>query len=365
MMIRFLTLFPSLTGLLPRAVRPIPLLHANERNLLRSRRRSVLILVAVAFCVVALVTAQSQTAQAQADQTPDDQVVNVDEIQSIMADEPEEQPQAAKPSGIHLLSLIARGGAFMIPIGLMSLLVVALAVERALSLQRRKLIPPPLVDDMNALANPIDQFNPSVAMRSCDENPSPAARVVTAMLLRTGQPLADIERAATDAIEREADEQAAPIRWLTLAAAATPLMGLLGTVWGMIVAFHESTTLTADRSRSEQLSEGIYTALVTTLAGLIVAIPAAMLALYLENRLAKLFYQLEEFAFEISPGLMRFVGRSRMDPDGTLRPMEPTGNAAPPTAPPPPGVASSSGVAGTTPPPPPREKKKRRGAKAN
>ena len=59
----------------------------------------------------------------------------------------------------------------------------------------------------------------------------------------------------------------------------------------MIVAFHESTTLTPDRSRSEQLSEGIYTALVTTLAGLIVAIPAAMLALYLENRLAKLFHQ--------------------------------------------------------------------------
>ena len=82
-----------------------------------------------------------------------------------------------------------------------------------------------------------------------------------------------------------------------------PLMGLLGTVWGMIVAFHEATTLTPDRSRSEQLSEGIYTALVTTLAGLVVAIPAAILALYLENRLARLFHKVEKLAFDVAPGL--------------------------------------------------------------
>jgi biopolymer transport protein ExbB len=167
------------------------------------------------------------------------------------------------------------------------------------------------------------------------------------MLMRTGQPLADIERAAAETIDREADQCASAIRWLTLAAAATPLMGLLGTVWGMIVAFHESTTLTADRSRSEQLSEGIYTALVTTLAGLIVAIPAAIMALYLENRLAKLFHRVEELAFDIAPGLARFRGRRRMDLDGALHKMEVS--AAPAEAP--------------QPPPPPRPKK-RGGAKA-
>ena len=132
------------------------------------------------------------------------------------------------------------------------------------------------------------------------------------------------------------------IRWLNLAAAATPLMGLLGTVWGMIVAFHESTTLTADRSRSEQLSEGIYTALVTTLAGLVVAIPAAILAQYLENRVANLFHKIEQFAFELAPALERFQGRKCLRNDGGLYAMQ--------TSPPPPpprtdGSATSSGVA--------------------
>src|SRR5690606_7503292 len=183
----------------------------------------------------------------------------------------------------------------------------------------KRLIPKRLVAALNELCEPLDRFNPSTALSICKKYPSPAATAVEAMLMRTGQPLADIERAATEAIQREADDHAAPIRWLSLAAAATPLMGLLGTVWGMIVAFHESTTLTPDRSRSEQLSEGIYTALVTTLAGLAVAIPAAIFAQYLENRLAKHFHRIERLAFEIAPGLARFVGRARLGGDGTLR----------------------------------------------
>lgn len=274
--------------------------------------------------------------------------IDAADIQAVMNDQPEaETVPVSTLSGIDLLTLITRGGLFMIPIGLMSVMVVALAVERLLSLRARKIVPRQLVDDLQDLANPIDRFNPSAAYQSCQNRPSPAARVVTAMLMRTGQPLADIERAATETIDREADQCASAIRWLTLAAAATPLMGLLGTVWGMIVAFHESTTLTADRSRSEQLSEGIYTALVTTLAGLIVAIPAAIMALYLENRLAKLFHRVEELAFDIAPGLARFRGRRRMDLDGALHKME---VSAPPADAP-------------QPPPPPRPKK-RGGAKA-
>jgi biopolymer transport protein ExbB len=231
----------------------------------------------------------------------------------------EQNRAASKPSGIDLLSLITQGGGFMIPIGLMSMLVVTLAVERLLSLRRKRLMPKRLVRGLQELSDPIDRFNPSAALSLCRDYPSPAATAIEAMLMRTGQPLGEVERAATEAVQREADDYAAPIRWLSLAAAATPLMGLLGTVWGMIVAFHESTTLTPDRSRSEQLSEGIYTALVTTLAGLVVAIPAAIFAQYLENRLAKYFHRIERLAFSIAPGLTRFVGRARLDSDGTLR----------------------------------------------
>lgn len=257
-------------------------------------------------------------------QTDGEVPVDADMVRSLMEDEPAAgQPPANKPSGIDLLSLISKGGSFMIPIGLMSMLVVTLAVERMLTLRRKRVIPKKLLKKLENLADPIDRFNPSMALIACREHPSPAATAIEAMLMRTGQPLADIERAATEAVQREADDHAAPIRWLSLAAAATPLMGLLGTVWGMIVAFHESTTLTPDRSRSEQLSEGIYTALVTTLAGLVVAIPAAILAQYLENRLAKYFHRIERLAFALAPGLSRFVGRARLDADGSLRSIAP------------------------------------------
>ncbi len=274
-------------------------------------------------------------------------------IEALMQEPPPAPPVANdRPIGIDLLSLISRGGAFMIPIGAMSLLVVTLAVERLLSLRRKRVIPRALTDDLEALCNPIDKFNPSVALMICRDHPSPAASAIEAMLMRTGQPLAEIEHAASETIQREADDYAAPIRWLTLAAAATPLMGLLGTVWGMIVAFHDSTTLSADRSRSEQLSEGIYTALVTTLAGLIVAIPAAILAQYLENRLAKLFHRIERFAFELAPGLARFVGRARLDSEGILRPLttaQPTAaTPASPTSPPPAPPVSPVGAGTAT-----------------
>lgn len=272
--------------------------------------------------------------------------VDGSEIRELM-DDAATEPVAdeSAPSGIDLLTLIARGGNFMIPIGIMSLMVVALAFERSVMLRRRVLLPPRLERELRALNSPSHQFDPSEAFRACQRYPSAGARVIQAMLMRTGQPLGEIERAANETIEREADRCAGPLRWLTLAAAATPLMGLLGTVWGMIVAFHESTTLTPDRTRSEQLSEGIYTALVTTLAGLVVAIPAAILALYLENRLSKLFHRVEEFAFEIAPGLERFTGRRRLDSEGSLHSMENSAvsESLQPTPPPPPPSRSSRG----------------------
>nr|WP_261364008.1 MotA/TolQ/ExbB proton channel family protein [Stieleria tagensis] len=276
--------------------------------------------------------------------------INAADIQAVMnAEQAETAPPVVEPSGIDMLSLILSGGRFMIPIGLMSLLVVALAVERFLSLRRGKILPRRLVRELRDSADPIDSFDPPKCYQACLENPSPTASVVGAMLMRTGQPLAEIERTASETIGREADRYAAPIRWLGLAAAATPLMGLLGTVWGMIVAFHESTSLSADRSRSEQLSEGIYTALVTTLAGLVVAIPAAILAQYLENRVAKLFHDLEQLAFDLAPGLARFSGRRRLDGSGELVPMDSidgvSSGAVPPPVPPPhaDGVQRASG----------------------
>jgi biopolymer transport protein ExbB len=350
----------TLLGLSPkRPVAPISSGHAPF-----AKRLAGLLLVGLVMCLAprAPLAAQESGPQAEADSpqppTVSDIPVDGDAIRDLLTPKGTASPAKQTENqalGIDLLTLIARGGNFMIPIGVMSILVVTLSVERMISLRRRRLMPPALIGKLQRLADPIERFNPTSALAACQEHPSALATTVSAMLLRTGQPIADVERAASEALQREADDQAAPIRWLSLAASATPLMGLLGTVWGMIVAFHESTTLSPDRSRSEQLSEGIYVALVTTLAGLIVAIPAAILAQYLENRLGKHFNRIERIAFGLAPTLVRFVGRARLHADGSLHSLpsatgrsrqtatSPTGNvvASPPTANPIGGASSS------------------------
>jgi biopolymer transport protein ExbB len=301
-------------------------------------RLSMFAVVVTALAFVGGLPFANPSAIAQSDQDVRDEAMIADagDIQAVMAAEPEKSPVSENvQTGIDLLTLILSGGVFMIPIGLMSLLVVALAVERFLALRKRKLMPRAFVENLRKMLEPVEHFNPGVAFRLCEDNPSPVARVVESMLLRTGRPLSEIESAASDTINREAERCAAPIRWLSFAAAATPLMGLLGTVWGMIVAFHQSTTLTAERSRSEQLSEGIYTALVTTLAGLIVAIPASILTLYLENRLIKMFHRIEELAFRVAPGLSRFTGNHRLDSEGRLHAIDALPPPPQPPLPPP------------------------------
>jgi biopolymer transport protein ExbB len=88
-------------------------------------------------------------------------------------------------------------------------------------------------------------------------------------------------------------------------------LGLIGTVWGMIVAFHQTTVLLPGQDKAIFLAEGIYLALVTTLGGLAVAIPAAVLAHYFESRIINLFFQIDELVFNLMPQIERFEGRVR------------------------------------------------------
>ena len=311
---------------------PKPTLNeTRSTHVVSSTRFRLATFALLAFLLVAI---SHSAAIAQEDT---DERIDAADIQAVMTDEPpEDAAPVDQPSGIDMLTLIASGGRFMIPIGIMSVLVITLAAERMLSLRTGKVMPRRLVRELQQMSEPSENFHPGNAYEACLEHPSPTSSVVASMLMRTGQPLGEIERTANEVIQREADRCAAPIRWLNLAAAATPLMGLLGTVWGMIKAFHESTTLSADRSRSEQLSEGIYTALVTTLAGLIVAIPAAIFAQYLENRVVSLFHRVEQFAFDLAPGLQRFEGRRRLDHSGKLVAMQDGSDSGPKPPPPPP-----------------------------
>ena len=200
----------------------------------------------------------------------------------------------------------------MLPIGAMSILVVTFGIERAIALRRFRVMPTELVEELGQLADAAGGFDPRKAYRCCQKYPSAAATVVRSMLLKIGRPHSEVEHAVQEVSEREAERLFANVRWLNLAAAVTPLMGLLGTVWGMIQAFFDTTQMAPGQNKADFLAEGIYVALVTTLGGLAVAIPAAILAHYFEGRILILFHQIDEMLFGIMPQIERFEGRLRV-----------------------------------------------------
>jgi biopolymer transport protein ExbB len=217
-----------------------------------------------------------------------------------------------EPGEFNLLRLMFKGGPLMIPILLMSVLVVTLAIERSFSLRQRKVLPRRLVAELGKLAESPQGFDPRGAYRICQRHPSAAATVIRAMLLKVGRPQSEVEHAVAEVSEREASRLYGNVRWLNLAAAVTPLMGLFGTVWGMIRAFFDTTQLQAGQNKADFLAEGIYVALVTTLGGLAVAIPAAILSHYFEGRIQSLFFQIDELLFNLLPQVERFEGRLRV-----------------------------------------------------
>lgn len=246
---------------------------------------------------------------------------------------PADDPFKEGFNAMNFFVLLYMGGVFMVPIGFMSLLAVAVMIERSLALRRSKVVPPELIEALGQLGGSQGGFDPRKAYRICQQYPSSAANVIRAMLLKVGRPQSEVEHTVAEVSEREASRLYANVRYLNLATAVTPLIGLLGTVWGMIIAFHQTTTLQPGQNKANELANGIYVALVTTLGGLLVAIPASMFAHYFEGRIQSLFHHIDEMLFNLMPQIERFEGRMRFG-----RPVsesEPSANGeAEPAAPP-------------------------------
>jgi len=214
--------------------------------------------------------------------------------------------------GISLFKLFRSAGLLWLsPLAIMLIVVITITIERALAMRRSRVMPRELIMAIGQLGNSKTGFDPRQAYRMCQQYPSATSNVIRAMLLKVGRPHSEVEHAVSEASEREADRMYGNVRWLTLIAAVAPLFGLTGTVWGMIVAFHATTMLAPTANTAEVLAEGIYTALVTTLGGLLIAIPAAIAAHWFEGRIQSLFHQIDELLFNLLPQIERYEGRVR------------------------------------------------------
>jgi biopolymer transport protein ExbB len=228
---------------------------------------------------------------------------------------------------INVFELLTRGGWLMLPIVVLSVIVAAAAIERAVALRRKKILPTELVRALGGLARQSNGFDPRKAYQLCQQYPSAAATIIRTMLLKLGRPHAEVEHAVAEATEREAARLYANVRTLNLAAAISPLLGLLGTVWGMIKAFMATASMPLGANKAEHLAEGIYTALVTTFAGLAVAIPAAVLAHLFEGQIQARLRDIDQLLLSLLPQVERFEGKLRASQTAN------TGGAPPTTTP--------------------------------
>jgi biopolymer transport protein ExbB len=266
-------------------------------------------------------TGDLQEPQNEASDTPEAWSTDDDTAQQNAEEDSGASGARQQPKSINLLELMLWGGWLMVPIAAMSLVVVAFGAERLLGLRRRKVVPRNLIEGLKTMVAPQQQaFDPHQADKLCQRYPSAASRVIRAVLLKLGRPLAELEHTMNEANQREATRLYANVRWLSLAAGVSPLLGLLGTVWGMIKAFFTTAYLPTGANKTTSLAEGIYTALVTTFAGLAVAIPAAVLAHFFEGRIQKLLHELEESLLGLLPRLERFRRQPRKSQDQAARP---------------------------------------------
>ncbi|HEB51679.1 MAG TPA: MotA/TolQ/ExbB proton channel family protein [bacterium] len=185
----------------------------------------------------------------------------------------------------------ARGGLLMWPILFCSIVVVGLALERLLSMRRSRVLPKVVRD----AAQQVREGHADVIAAGMLEAKAPGARVLAAGLRRRGCLLSDVDRAMEDRLHEEGRLLRGNVKGIWVVATVAPLLGLLGTVLGIADAFAavEQTGLGKAES-SEALAAGIKVALYTTIFGLFVAIPATLLAAYLQARAQRLIADMAE-----------------------------------------------------------------------
>ncbi len=195
-----------------------------------------------------------------------------------------------------VFELLEKGGPVMYPIYLCSFLMVAFAIERAVNLRRGKVLPADFIRNLRGLASaqPLDRDK---ILTYCQANTSPIARIFRSAVKRLHRPLPEIEKTIEDAGAKEVRLLKRNTRVLAGVASVAPLLGLLGTVLGMISAFKDISMGEA-LGKADILASGIYEALVTTAAGLTVAIPSLVLYLVFVARIDKLVGEMDDLTLE-------------------------------------------------------------------
>ena len=217
-----------------------------------------------------------------------------------------------------LWDMLWAGGPLLLPILFCSFVLLLVVFERAVSLRRSR-VAPRLFAERFLLQIGEGALSRSEALDRCKHNDSHVADVFAAAVRRWGKPAVEVEQAVLDEGERAANDMRRFLRVINGVATVCPLMGLLGTVWGMMEAF-EAIAGSSAMGRPELLAGGIGSALLSTAAGLSVAIPALILYLWFVGRVDTLVMEIDRHGQKLVHLISaEALGERRPGANGTSR----------------------------------------------
>ena len=257
--------------------------------------------LALAIGVAFLVTITVSTSQAQeTGPTPVAADPTAETSDAGLIAEPSSSANTKETSsGIptHPVQVIEQMGGWLVPFLLASVISVWFTIERVVVLRRSRVIPrnfvEPFLEDLHK-----GKLDSATAVTQCRKNNSPVATVFLHGVQTWGRPSIEVEQAVIDGGERQIGHLRRHLRVLNGVATVTPLLGLLGTVVGMIQAFNDIASSGA-MGKADQLAAGIAMALLTTAFGLAIAIPSLIMYMYLSGRVEALVMEMDELSQKV------------------------------------------------------------------
>ncbi|GAA5495280.1 biopolymer transport protein ExbB [Rubritalea squalenifaciens DSM 18772] len=194
-----------------------------------------------------------------------------------------------------MIELIKEGGAFVWVLLALAFVATVVTLERILFFQRTRIH---VGDLILGLSNHVRKKAYGEAMHEAARAPGPVARVAHATLMRHHLSRADLRDIAREAGQLEVPRIEKNLRGLYTVALVAPLVGMMGTVTGLIYTFQAmSDASTVDST--QKMTQGVYESLVTTAFGLMVAVPAYLMYLYFLGRAKRLIHRIERAAIEL------------------------------------------------------------------
>lgn len=231
------------------------------------------------------------------------------------AEKGDRQQKSDSPEG--LWGILKAGGPVGVVIMLLSIGAVALVIEHIMTIREPVLMPPGLGEEVREL---LADGKLGAARQRCRMEPSFLSYVLEAGLAEADGGWPAVEKATEDAAADQSARLFRKIEYLSVIGNIAPMLGLLGTVIGMILAFHKVAS-TQGAVQAGDLAQGIYLALVTTVEGLIVAIPSLAAFAVFRNRVDQLVAEAAYVAQHVFAPLKRTGAPGRLE--GAVPPAPP------------------------------------------